>query len=161
MANNLSAPQGRGAFIGRAMPRFEDLRFVRGSGNYTDDVSLPEQSYAAFVRAPHAHARIVSIDISAARRLPGVLAVLTGEDYVGDGHVGMAHFPNPADANDVSIPTFAPTPERKILDQLQLPLALGCVLLSARRSRSPSRKAPWPRAMPPKRSSSNIRSCRR
>src|SRR5215467_9331453 len=113
MANNLSAPQGRGAFIGRAMPRFEDLRFVRGSGNYTDDVSLPEQSYAAFVRAPHAHARIVSIDISAARRLPGVLAVLTGEDYVGDGHV--------------SIPTFAPTPERKILDQLQLPLALGCV----------------------------------
>src|SRR6516164_8254796 len=106
MANNLSAPQGRGAFIGRAMPRFEDLRFVR---------------------APHAHARIVSIDISAARRLPGVLAVLTGEDYVGDGHVGMAHFPNPADANDVSIPTFAPTPERKILDQLQLPLALGCV----------------------------------
>src|SRR5215468_1684139 len=127
MANNLSAPQGRGAFIGRAMPRFEDLRFVRGSGNYTDDVSLPEQGYAAFVRAPHAHARIVSIDISAARRRPGVLAVLTGEDYVGDGHIGMAHFPNPADANDVSIPTFAPTPERKILDQLQLPLALGCV----------------------------------
>src|SRR6516162_8470325 len=125
MANNPSAPQGRGAFIGRAMPRFEDLRFVRGSGNYTDDVSLPEQSYAAFVRAPHAHARIVSIDMSAARRRPGVLAVLTGEDYAGDGHIGMAHFPNPADANDVSIPTFAPTPERKILDQLQPPLALG------------------------------------
>src|SRR5207253_1613444 len=60
-------------------------------------------------------------------RWPGVLAVLTGEDYVGDGHIGMAHFPNPADANDVSIPTFAPTPERKILDQLQPPLALGCV----------------------------------
>src|SRR2546429_8530709 len=39
----------------------------------------------------------------------------------------MAQFPNPADANDVSIPTFAPTPERKILDQLQPPLALGCV----------------------------------
>ena len=109
------------------MPRFEDLRFVRGSGNYTDDVSLPEQSYAAFVRAPHAHARIVSIYVSAARGRPGVLAVLTGEDYVGDGHIGMSHFPNPADANDVSIPTFAPTPERKILDQLQLPLAVGCV----------------------------------
>src|SRR5216683_3431468 len=127
MANNVSAPHARGAFIGRAMPRFEDLRFVRGSGNYTDDVSLPEQSYAAFVRAPHAHARIVSIDMSAARRRPGVLAVLTGEDYAGDGHIGMAHFPNPADANDVRIPTFAPTPERKILDQLQPPLALGCV----------------------------------
>src|SRR6516164_8342324 len=127
MANKVSAPHARGAFIGRAMPRFEDLRFVRGSGNYTDDVSLPEQSYAAFVRAPHAHARIVSVDMSAARRRPGVLAVLTGEDYAGDGHIGMAHFPNPADANDVSIPTFAPTPERKILDQLQPPLALGCV----------------------------------
>ena len=129
MAKNdgVSAPHGRGAFIGRAMPRFEDLRFVRGAGNYTDDVSVPGEAYAAFVRAPHAHARIASIDVSAARRRPGVLAVLTGEDYVGDGHIGMAHFPNPADANDVSISTFAPTPERKILDQLQLPLAVGCV----------------------------------
>ena len=115
MAKNdgVSAPHGGGAFIGRAMPRFEDLRFVRGAGNYTDDVSVPGQTYAAFVRAPHAHARIVSIDVSAARRRPGVLAVLTGEDYVGDGHIGMAHFPNPADANDVSIPTFAPMPDRK------------------------------------------------
>src|SRR5215475_5794963 len=128
MVNNdgVSVPHGR-AFIGRAMPRFEDLRLVRGAGNYTDDVSMPGETYAAFVRTPHAHARIVSIDVSAARGRPGVLAVLTGEDYVGDGHIGMAHFPNPADANDVSIPTFAPTPERKILDQLQLPLAVGCV----------------------------------
>src|SRR5260370_41492823 len=115
MENNVSAPDARGAFIGRAMPRFEDLRFVRGSGNYTDDVSLPEQSYAAFVRAPHAHARIVSIDMSAARRRPGVLAVLTGQDYPGDAHTRMPPFPHPAGANDVSIPTFAPTPQRKIL----------------------------------------------
>ncbi|MFL6824321.1 MAG: xanthine dehydrogenase family protein molybdopterin-binding subunit, partial [Xanthobacteraceae bacterium] len=109
------------------MPRFEDLRFVRGSGNYTDDISVPDQAYAAFVRAPHAHARIVSIDTSAARRQRGVLAVLVGEDYVSDGHIGMAHLPNPADANDVTVSTFAPTPERKILDQLQLPLAVGDV----------------------------------
>src|SRR5262249_40046737 len=88
---------------------------------------LPEQGYAAFVRAPHAHARIVSIDISAARRRAGVLAVLTGEDYVGDCHIGLAHFPNPAYANDVSVPPFPPTPERKSLDQQQLPLALGSV----------------------------------
>src|SRR5262245_7393493 len=129
MAKNdgVSAPHGRGAFIGRAMPRFEDLRFVRGAGNYTDDVSVPGEAHAAFVRAPHAHARIVSIDVSAARGRPGVLAVLTGEDYVGDGHIGMAHFPNPADANDVSIPTFAPTQERKFHDPLRLPLAVGCV----------------------------------
>jgi carbon-monoxide dehydrogenase large subunit len=123
----ISAPPRRDAFIGRALPRFEDLRFVRGAGNYTDDVSVPGQTCAVFVRAPHAHARIVSIDVSAARALPGVLAVLIGEDYVGDGHLGMAHFPNPADANDVSIATFAPTPERRILNQLQLPLAVSRV----------------------------------
>ena len=109
MLTNLSARTG--PFIGRAMPRFEDLRFVRGSGNYTDDVSLPDQSYAAFVRAPHAHARLMSIDTSAARRSPGVIAVLVGEDYLADGYVGMAHLPNPADAHDVTIPSFQPTPE--------------------------------------------------
>jgi aerobic carbon-monoxide dehydrogenase large subunit len=122
-----STSLGRGPFIGRAMPRFEDLRFVRGSGNYTDDISVPDQAYAVFVRAPHAHAHIVSIDTSAARRQRGVLAVLVGEDYVGDGHIGMAHLPNPADANDVTVSTFASTPQRKILDQLQLPLAVGDV----------------------------------
>jgi carbon-monoxide dehydrogenase large subunit len=121
-----SAPR-RGPFIGRPMPRFEDLRLVRGAGNYTDDVAVAGQSFAVFVRAPHAHARIVAIDASTARRRPGVLAVLTGDDYVADGHIGMAHFPNPADANDVKIPTFVATPEQKILDQLQLPLAVGCV----------------------------------
>jgi hypothetical protein len=103
----------RGPFIGRPMPRFEDLRLVRGAGNYTDDVTVPRQSFAVFVRSPHAHARIVSIDSSAAHGRRGVLAVLTGDDYVADGHIGMAHFPNPADANDVKIPTFTPTPERK------------------------------------------------
>ena len=106
--DGVSALPRRDAFIGRGMPRFEDLRFVRGAGNFTDDVSVPGQTCAVFVRAPHAHARIVSIDVSAARALPGVLAVLIGEDYVGDGHLGMAHFPNPADANDVRIPTFEP-----------------------------------------------------
>src|SRR6266853_5861247 len=127
MANNVSAPHARGAFIGRAMPRFEDLRFVRGSGNYTDDVSLPGQTYAVFVRAPHAHARIVSIDTSAARRRPGVIAALVGEDYLADGHIGMAHLPNPADAHDVTMPSFQPTPEREVLDLLHLPLANDCV----------------------------------
>jgi aerobic carbon-monoxide dehydrogenase large subunit len=126
-AMTTEGPLRGGPFIGRAMPRFEDLRFVRGSGNYTDDISVPDQAYAVFVRAPHAHARIVSIDTSAARRQRGVLAVLVGEDYVGDGHIGMAHLPNPADANDVTISTFASTPERKILDQRQLPLAVGDV----------------------------------
>src|SRR5260370_10577781 len=77
-----------GSFIGRALPRFEDLRFVRGSGNYTDDVLLPDQTYAVFVRAPHAHARIVSMDTSAAGRRPGGIALLVGWDYLVDGPFG-------------------------------------------------------------------------
>jgi carbon-monoxide dehydrogenase large subunit len=123
----VSDSRQRGPFIGRPMPRFEDLRLVRGAGNYTDDISVPEQAYAVFVRTPHAHARVVSIDVSAARARPGVLAVLTGVHYMADGHIGMAHMPNPADAHDVKIPTFEPTAERKILNELQLPLAVGCV----------------------------------
>jgi aerobic carbon-monoxide dehydrogenase large subunit len=129
--NVVDGASGKGArsgpYIGRPLPRFEDLRLVRGAGNYTDDVSVPGQTYAVFVRTPHAHARIVAIDASAARSHPGVLAVLTGEDYAADGHVGMAHMPNPADAHDVKVSTFAPTSECKILDELQLPLAVGCV----------------------------------
>ncbi len=121
------AASQRGPFIGRPMPRFEDLRLVRGAGSYTDDVSIPGQAFAVFVRAPHAHASIASIDAAAARSRPGVLAVLTGDDYVADGHVGMAHFPNPADAVDIRFPSFASKPEQKILDELQLPLAVSRV----------------------------------
>ena len=124
-SDGVSANPQRGPFIGRPMPRFEDLRLVRGGGRYTDDVLVAEQTSAVFVRTPHAHASIVAIDTSAARAHPGVLAVLTGDDYVADGHLGMAHFPNPADAKDIRIPTFVPMPERKILDELQLPLAAG------------------------------------
>src|SRR5947209_8533289 len=118
------AASPRGPFVGRAMPRFEDLRLVRGGGRYTDDISVPEQTFAVFVRAPHAHARLISIDTSAARGRPGVLAVLTGRDYLADGHIGMSHFPNPADAIDIRVSSFARTPDRKILDERQLPLAV-------------------------------------
>ena len=103
-----SAAPARGPFIGRPMPRFEDLRLVRGGGRYTDDVSVPQQAFALFVRSPHAHARLISIDTSAAASRSGVLALLTGRDYVADGHLGMSHQPNPADALDVRKPSFAP-----------------------------------------------------
>jgi aerobic carbon-monoxide dehydrogenase large subunit len=127
--NRISGQPGaqRGPFIGRPLPRFEDLRLVRGAGRYTDDVSVAGQAFAVFVRTPHAHAAIKAIDTSAARARAGVLVVLTGEDYVADGHVGMAHFPNPADAVDIRVPSFVPRPERKILDELQIPLAVSRV----------------------------------
>ncbi|OGA22982.1 MAG: carbon monoxide dehydrogenase [Betaproteobacteria bacterium RIFCSPLOWO2_02_FULL_67_19] len=66
--------------IGARIPRKEDYRFLTGAGQYTDDVTLPRQTYAAFVRSPHAHARIKSVNTSSAKQAPGVLAVYTGDD---------------------------------------------------------------------------------
>src|SRR6185503_564204 len=66
--------------IGARVLRKEDYRFLTGTGQYTDDVALPNQSYAAFVRSPHAHAVLKKIDAEKAKKAPGVLAVYTGED---------------------------------------------------------------------------------
>ncbi|HEY0835336.1 MAG TPA: xanthine dehydrogenase family protein molybdopterin-binding subunit [Azospirillum sp.] len=71
--------------IGQAVPRTEDARLLTGRGRYTDDVSLPGQTYAVFVRSPHAHADIRGVDADAARQAPGVLAVYTVADLDADG----------------------------------------------------------------------------
>jgi len=71
--------------IGQPVPRTEDARLLTGRGRYTDDVSLPGQTYAVFVRSPHAHADIRGIDADAAREAPGVLAVFTVADLDADG----------------------------------------------------------------------------
>lgn len=68
------------SLIGESVRRKEDQRFITGAGRYTDDLKLTGQLYAAFVRSPHANATINAIDASAARAMPGVHAVLTGED---------------------------------------------------------------------------------
>ncbi len=65
--------------MGHSMKRKEDPRFIRGEGHYVDDVSLPGMLYMDIVRSPYAHARIVSIDTEEALKVPGVLAVITGE----------------------------------------------------------------------------------
>src|SRR6202047_2476776 len=70
--------------IGAAVRRTEDQRFITGKGHYTDDISRPGQTYAYFIRSPHAHAKIKRIDAGAAKRLPGVLAVLTGTELATD-----------------------------------------------------------------------------
>src|SRR3979490_1299604 len=70
--------------IGAAVRRKEDRRFVTGRGHYTDDVNRPGQGHAFFLRSPHAHARIKSLDGKAAAAMPGVLAVLTGADLAAD-----------------------------------------------------------------------------
>lgn len=75
--------------IGARVTRREDQRFITGRGKYTDDISLPHQTYAYFVRSPHAHATIDGINVEAARSAPGVLGVFTGEDVAKDGVGGL------------------------------------------------------------------------
>jgi aerobic carbon-monoxide dehydrogenase large subunit len=71
--------------VGQSVPRFEDLRLVRGGGRYVDDVALPRIVFGHVLRSPHAHARIHSIDTAQAKAAPGVLAVLTGADWRASG----------------------------------------------------------------------------
>jgi carbon-monoxide dehydrogenase large subunit len=70
--------------IGQSVLRREDPRLLRGQGRYFDDLKLADQFYAAIVRSPHAHADIRSIDTRAASQMPGVHAVLVGDDYRND-----------------------------------------------------------------------------
>ena len=71
--------------IGQSVPRFEDVRLVRGGGRYVDDMALPGMAFGHVLRSPHAHARIRSIDTAKAKAAPGVLAVLTGTDWAASG----------------------------------------------------------------------------
>ena len=71
--------------IGQSVPRFEDPRLLRGGGQYVDDIVLPRMAFGHVLRSPHAHAKIRKIDTTAAKAAPGVLAVLTGEDWIKSG----------------------------------------------------------------------------
>mgnify|MGYP001003731433 CR=1 FL=1 len=66
--------------IGKPVLRKEDARFLTGAGQYTDDIVLPRQAHASFLRSPYAHATIKGIDLAAARAMPGVIAIYTGKD---------------------------------------------------------------------------------
>lgn len=98
--------------IGAALARKEDLRLVTGRGCFSDDFRAPGQLHAFFLRSPHAHARIKSIDASAALALPGVKAVLTGADQQADGlkplphHVWALHPADIAIENPDGTPVF-------------------------------------------------------
>ncbi|MBL8687938.1 MAG: xanthine dehydrogenase family protein molybdopterin-binding subunit [Rhodospirillaceae bacterium] len=71
--------------IGQAVKRTEDQRLLTGTGKYVGDVNLPGQAHAYVLRSPEAHADIGRIDSSAAKKMPGVVAVLTGDDFAADG----------------------------------------------------------------------------
>src|SRR5262247_3495620 len=91
-----SARQG----FGKPVPRREDGRLVTGQGCYSDDFNPPGQAYAQLVRSPHAHARLLHVDATAALGAPGVLAVLTGRDAEADGLAPIPHRPVPTNPNE-------------------------------------------------------------
>ena len=77
-----------GDLIGKSVKRVEDNRLLKGEGRYTDDFNMPNQTFAVYVRSPHAHANLVSVDISAAKAMDGVINVFTGKDIKDAGIVG-------------------------------------------------------------------------
>ena len=89
--------------IGQPVQRKEDLRLLTGKGQFSADFSYPGQVHAAMVRAPHPHALIGAIDTRAALALPGVLAVLTGQDAMDDGLGPIPHSPVPATRYDMKL----------------------------------------------------------
>ncbi|MBI3635820.1 MAG: xanthine dehydrogenase family protein molybdopterin-binding subunit, partial [Candidatus Rokubacteria bacterium] len=101
-----TSPEG----VGRPVRRREDARLVRGRGRFSDDVSLPGQAFACFVRSPHAHALIGRIDATAALRGPGVLTVLTGADALADGLQPIPHRPVPSNPNETPLRSRDGTP---------------------------------------------------
>src|SRR5437016_11643298 len=88
--------------FGHSVRRKEDPRFIRGQGNYIDDVKLPGMLYMDIVRSPYAHARITTIDSSEALKAPGVVAVITGKDLAA---AGLAWMPTLMSDTQMVLPT--------------------------------------------------------
>src|SRR6516164_6762342 len=99
-------------YIGKPLRRREDMRFVRGHGQYVDDIAPPGTAWCAFVRSPHAHARIRRLSTNTAAAMPGVLLVLTAEDWkrAGLGELTVVHpmpFSDGRPMNGAPRPAFA------------------------------------------------------
>jgi carbon-monoxide dehydrogenase large subunit len=89
--------------IGQPVPRKDDARLLTGGGRYLPDIALPGMAFAAMVRSPHAHARIVVIDTAKARASPGVIAVLTHADFDQDGLRPIPHQATLAGGTDIAL----------------------------------------------------------
>ena len=114
--------------IGQSIKRREDQRFLTGAGNYTDDVTLPHQSYGAFLRSPHAHARIRSVNLDAAKKAPGVIQIFTGPD-LAEAKVGglpcgwLIHSKDGTPMKEPAHPVLAQGKVRHVGDQVALVVA--------------------------------------
>ena len=114
--------------IGARVARKEDKRYITGKGKYTDDIPIKGVTHCAFVRSPHAHAKIVSVDTSAAAAMPGVVAVLTGADYTGSGHGSlicgwMLHSKDGSPMNAGAHPSIAAEIVKHVGDQVAIVVA--------------------------------------
>ena len=114
--------------IGQPLRRREDLRFLTGAGQYTDDVVMTNQTYAVFLRSPHAHARIRSIDIAAAKKAPGVVDIITGAD-LAEAKIGglpcgwLIHSKDGTPMNEPPHPVLAHEKVRHVGDQVAMIVA--------------------------------------
>ena len=97
----MNARQG---FIGQSVLRREDTRFLTGNGQYTDDINLSQQSYGVFLRSPHAHAKITSLNTAAAAAAAGVLGIYTGEHFKDIGGLPCGWLINNIDGTPMKEP---------------------------------------------------------
>jgi carbon-monoxide dehydrogenase large subunit len=91
-------------FIGQSVERREDARFLTGRGQYTDDIVLPGQTYAYFLRSPYAHAKLKKLDTADAAKAPGVLGIFTGEHFKAVGGLPCAWLINSIDGSPMKEP---------------------------------------------------------
>ena len=114
--------------IGQSLKRREDRRFLTGAGQYTDDVVMHGQTYAAFLRSPYAHARIKSINLDAALKAPGVVRIFTGAD-LAEAKVGglpcgwLIHSKDGSPMKEPPHPVLAQGKVRHVGDQVALVVA--------------------------------------
>src|SRR5262245_6170400 len=98
-------------YIGQKVKRTEDPRLIQGLGHYVDDIKLADTLHVAILRSQHAHARIKSIDLEAAKKSPGVVAVYTGQDIGGK----IGNVPCAAALPDLKVPKFPVLAQGKVI----------------------------------------------
>jgi carbon-monoxide dehydrogenase large subunit len=118
---NIETPASEARYIGKPLRRREDVRFLRGKGQFVDNVAPPGTAWCAFVRSPHGHARIRGISTKIAASMPGVLLTLTAEDWkrAGHGELTVVHpmpFSDGRPMNNAPRPAFAADKVRHVGD---------------------------------------------